>query len=284
MGQDQNQHGRSDEKNFPPSLFEMLTDKSDPSYDPRIEMPFDWVLYEDVKKRGIRERVTARRNGEKLRLTKGRMRVRCALKAAEEGIEILVPTKLVRYASDADAYEDTIKENELRNDTPQTMRAIQAQKMLDFGRSKEDVAAMFRFDTAAGLELLLSILDLDPKAQKAVDRGEFSYSLAVTELVKFPKDQQVAEMTKLIESGVKGEIAKETLRQKRRPQNGHAKDAEPITKMRTRLAGERVLEKLKAEKTTPTTIKLRALARWFMGQDRAFNQCPDLGKIVKGDG
>lgn len=299
MGHDSNQglgvEGRSDELNIPPDRFDFIRDKKHPLYDPRVDMPLDHEMLESIRAlvaekgpaQGIRERVTARRNGaDRLLVVKGRMRVRCALKLVEEGVKVLVPTKIVRYTDDAEVYEEIIRENELRNDTPPSMRAVQAQKMIDFGRTKDQVARMFRFKTVQGLEYLLALLDLAAPVKRAVDAGEFSYSLAATELHKFPLDEQVEAMNKLIASGVKGEIAKETLRNARKPKKPGrtAQDAsEPVARMRTRLAVENALANLKDANSTKTTIAVRAALRWVMGSDRAFNQCPDLGKLLRGE-
>lgn len=206
MGHDSNQdlgvEGRSDELNIPPDRFDFITDEKHPLYDPRVKMPLDLEMLESIRalalekgpSKAIKERVTAYRNGAgRVIVNKGRMRVRCALKLAEEGVKVLVPTKIVRYLDDAEAYEDLVRENEERNETPPTMRAQQAQKMIDFGRDKAHVARMFRFKTVNGLELLLGTLDLDPKVRKLVDKGSISFSLAATELRKFPLEAQVEE-------------------------------------------------------------------------------------------
>lgn len=279
---DTGSQGRKDLLNFDPDALELIEDKGHILYDPRVHLPLDESFVESVS-RGITTPIRVRRNGDKMQVVIGRQRVKAARIAKARGVEILVPAWVVR-GTDAELYDMIVEENEQREDTPPTMRALQAQKLLNLGRSDEEVAKRFR---VASIKNILALLDLHPDVQKAVDARTFSMTLAAVELSKLPREEQVEEMTKLVASGVKGEVAKETLRQVVKERKGSKKpiekSEEPIARMRTRLAIEAALERLKKEKTSPTTIKLRAALKWCMGQDRAFNQCPDLGKVLRGE-
>lgn len=298
--------GRSDELHMPPENLRLITDPGHPLYDPRISLPLkeDFVL--DVKERGVRERISARRNGKSaagkdiLEVTKGRQRVRAALEANRrlkaEGSDrkILVPVKVVR-ASDREIYEDIIKENELRHDTPPTMRAMQAQKMLNFGASEEEVSKMFRYETAQGFRLLLRLLDLDEAVQRLVDAGEFPASLAAEELTKFDRNpgtsgncvsQQLQEAQKILAAGLRGELAKETLRQRHKAQGKPASETkeheELVKRLRTRRQVEAFLDALKGKTGKDVEIAV-AVAKWFLGSDRSFTNLPRLRAAAKGE-
>jgi len=286
---DTGSQGRKDLLNFDPDDLELIEDPNHILFDPRVHLPVDEGFVESISK-GISTPIRVRRNGDKMQVVVGRQRVKAARIAKKRGVEILVPAWVVR-GTDAELYDMIVEENEQREDTPPTMRALQAQKLLNLGRSEEEVAKRFR---VGSIKNILAILDLHPEVQKAVDEKAFSASLAAVELVKLPREEQVEEMNKLLASGVKGEIAKETLRrvaQERGKVEGAKsskrkvapKSDEPIARMRTRLAVEAAIANLKDAPATKTIIAVRAVLRWVTGHDRAFNQCPDLGKTLRGE-
>lgn len=305
-------HGRGDVLRFYPHELTLINSKTSPLYDPRVDMPLEADFAENIHENGVRSPVWVRRNGDEKQVVDGRQRVRAAAasnaRRVKEGLpELIVPAILVR-GNDPEIYKMIVEANEHRNETPPVMRAQQAQKMLDWGYSEEETRKSFRIQSVTGFKQLLALLDCDEKVQIEIDAGRFPATLAATELVKLPREKQVEEMARIVEGGFKGEVAKEMLRQrvvehraivaepapagvKVKPK-AKAEPAEtmPVAKRRTRRTVEAAIERVAAYakdesvafEEVDSAVVARAMAMWFLGSDRSFQKCPELGKIVRG--
>jgi ParB-like chromosome segregation protein Spo0J len=186
-----------------------------PYYDERIKQPLSEAFVASIAMAGVLEPIIARRDGDIADVIAGRQRTRGArivnerrlgklpipndlpeewkaLYGAEHPL-IRVPT-LLRKASDREAAQIQIIENENRMaDSPLT-RAHKMKKLEDSGHNRAMIAVMFN-TTVDGVARQLKVLDASAKGQKALEAGVISVSAlaALTDLPRAEQDQKLDE-------------------------------------------------------------------------------------------
>jgi ParB family transcriptional regulator, chromosome partitioning protein len=277
MGSDAIRHygakGRQDVLMFDPDDLILVTDKSHPLYDERVHDPVDENMVKNVMVHGIIEPVIVRRNGEKndvpqVEIVAGRQRVKWARAAnkllAKEGKQLIRVPATTRRGDGGDLMGVMITENEGRHGDGPLVRAAKLQRFINMGRTEEDAALMFCKSVAAVRDLL-ALLDCDATVQKAVEQGTIGATLAARQLSRLPRDEQKAELQRMIASGAtRGNAAQEHVRAAR---NGSAPPA-PKKRMRSRPTIEKWLRLLKKVDRSDAAVA-RAVLGYVLGNDKA---------------
>ena len=289
MGVDKSHYsadGRVDVWNIPPEKITVVTDKSHPLYDERVDLPLDEATVLNIMVFGVTNHVLVRRNGERngvplIEVIDGRQRVRCAVEANKRLRKMGSPTICVpcfaRKGDDALNYGVMISANEHRRGDLPMVKARKLQKYMSFGKTIEEAANVAKL-TVQATKNLIDLLDLHPKLQAKID----SYDLSATtarELGKLPQDEQVAAYQKLVDAGAtKGDAAVEAARDV-----AAGRPVKPKTQ-RTKVRSRVLLGKLRDEVSCYDTKEAKiatALVEWFLGNDRALADFPSLHEAVK---
>lgn len=249
-----------------------------PLYDERVKMPLDEGLVRNIRKFGVLETVTVRKNGDRVEVVAGRQRVRATREANrrndEEGLQaIMVPVFVKRPRSDGDALGVMISENENRQDDEPLTRATKAARLLDFGATEEDVAIAFGVSRQT-VRNLLALMELSDKVKKAVSQRQISATAAI-ELRDLTHADQNVKLAQMLDVGAT--TTSEARRQRRARQNGTS--AEP----RAKRPGIKVLRKVAAAKEFVSELSpdARDLLQWVLGDDNAARRVKGLTAILK---
>jgi ParB family chromosome partitioning protein len=196
---------RTDAFILEPEKLTLVTDPNHPLYDPRVNDDPDEALVRNVMVYGVLEPVLIRRNGERAEVIAGRGRVKAALEAnrrltAEGKQPIRVPAILKR-GPDADMYGVLISENECRREDNPLLKSVKAQRLIDMGKSVEEVAIAFGVKRQS-VESWLALGDVAQPVRDAVGSGEISATAAV-QLRSLPREEQVKTFETLKSEGAK---------------------------------------------------------------------------------
>lgn len=258
-----------------------------PLWDERIELPLDEGLVRNIMVYGVLEWVLVRKNGPRVEVVDGRQRVRAAREATrrlvEEGKEpVLVPVK-VRRDKDGASMGVMISANENRADDNPIVRAQKAQRMIDYGKTEEDVCIAFGISKQA-LRNLLATLDLSDKVQNMVARGKLAYSSAIT-LRDMTRDRQESAAEDLVKNNATVAEAKRQERIRRAQRNG--KDVSDNDKpARGRAVKVKTLRKVAENEEFMESLEPQArdMLRWILGDEKAASRIKGLTALVREDG
>lgn len=160
---------------FYPEDLVIITDKSDPLYDPRALTTPDESFIRNIAYHGVKEPVliTKREDGLPV-VVAGRRRTLAAREANKRSIEqggkaMQVPCKYERGTEDT-LFEIMIFENEHRRDDTPIEKAEKANRMLSMGRSNKEVAEAFGV-TQATIKNWLELLTLPKETRKQILDG-----------------------------------------------------------------------------------------------------------------
>lgn len=186
----------------------IVEDPKHPLYDERVKLPLDENLVLNIMAHGVKVPVLGRKNGDKVEVVDGRQRVRAAREAnrrlKKQGSEPVLVKIHIERGTDADLFGVTVLANELRqNDAPLT-RAKKAQRLLDMGKSEEEVALILGGKVAA-LRQLLSLLDTSAAVQRAVEQGKVGI-VAASKLAKLERAEQDKALAKLTTAAADGKV------------------------------------------------------------------------------
>ena len=258
--------GRGDVLNFDPSKLKVVTDPKHPLYDERVELPIDEAMVKSIMRLGVREPLIIRRDGDDVYVVDGRQRRANAIEAnrrlaAEDGDPIYVPCVWWGKGDNAKLYEVTVATNELRTASAPMERARKMARLIDMGRTEDQLAVIFGV-TKQTVKATLALLDCAPKVQKAVAAG-----LPVTvaaKLSKLAEKEQVAQLGELEAVGAtRGKAAKKALAAKK-----EGKPVEKPQRMRSRAVVERFAARLEHCDTMEGSAVHCALL-WLLGDDKA---------------
>ena len=227
-----------------------------PGYDVRgLEEP-DEVLAASLGRLGQLENILVVRNGPKYHVVAGRRRVLAARlwNEAHDQQKILLRGVVVRGWDDARQLEATIAENELRKPDAPINKARKAQRLIDHGRSTQEICAAFGCSQQL-LDSWLELLDLSPEVQAQIDREEIAAAQA-RELVDWPH----ADQTTVVQIS---EETKEPVRRVARAlAPGSRRRWEPVTKRRTKSEIEDAIEDITIQ---DGAVDWRHALRWAIG-------------------
>lgn len=252
-----------------------------PLYDERIFLPIDEAMVRNIRAFGVIEAINVRKNGPKVEVVDGRQRVRHARIASERNVAeglppILVPCLAPIKATDVTAMGVMVSANAHRRDDDPMTRAKKASRMMALGATEADVAVSFGV-TKAQVKNYLALLDLAPKVQKAVEAEAVPFTAAI-QLADLPREEQVAQLDKMIEAG--GVTVTEAKRQRQARASGA--DAEP----RSKRPGLSTLRKVAEDKdfTDSLSDDARALLEWVVGNESAARRVKGLTAVLKAIG
>lgn len=165
----------------------------------------DEAMIANVRCLGVIEPVVIERDGPYNLVVDGRTRVRWARVAAAQqakaGEVVLEVPCIVRAGDAADMYGVSRAANNGRRpeDSP-IAKARQINRMMTMGKSIEEAARKQAIPLSEAKKLY-SLLSLDPKVQRAVERG-MAVSAAAP-LAKLPRSEQVAKLAEISAAGEK---------------------------------------------------------------------------------
>lgn len=177
-------------------------------YDPESnahDAEADEAMIANVRCYGVIEPVVIERDGPFNLVVDGRTRTRwariAAAQQAKAGEVVLEVPCIVRAGDPADMYGvSRAANNGRRPDDSPIAKARQIQRMMDFGKSIEEAAVRQSIGVAEARKLH-ALLSLDPKVQRAVERG-MAVSAAAP-LAKLPRSEQVAKLAEIQATGEK---------------------------------------------------------------------------------
>ena len=207
-----------------------------PLYDERVKLPLDEGFVQDIMLNGVIQTVTARKNGDKIEVTAGRRRVRHAREANKrlkaENQELIKVPILIRRGSDAEHAGVGSSENQHRVDDPPIIVARKAQRLLNLGKTEQEVAVHIGVTKTHLKNNILKLLECDPSVQKAVDDGKLAPSKAVP-LAALDRAAQREELEKLLASGGSATTDEVKRNVRARKNNGSAENDHPPPSKRT---------------------------------------------------
>jgi ParB family chromosome partitioning protein len=187
-----------------------------PLWDKRAFLAADESMVTSILAHGVKKAIFVRVNGDVLEVIDGRRRVINAREAnrriKEDGSDrpfIEVPV-VVQKGTDAHLFglARLLNRGNLEEDAVTTADA--AQRLIDMGKTKEEVAAYLHVGVPM-LEIYLSLLDLDPKIQKAIESGEIS-ATAASKLSKLSRDEQIVAFDSMRAAGTLSVAAANSVR------------------------------------------------------------------------
>jgi len=285
---------RSDAFTLAPEDCALVTDPAHPLYDPRVHDEPDDAMVRNIMVYGIIEPIIVRKNGDKVEVVAGRGRVKCALEAnrrltAEGKQPIRVPAML-RRGADAEMYGVLISENECRREDNPLLKAEKAQRLINMGKTVEEVAIAFGVKRQS-VDAWLALGDVDQTVLDAVEQGEIS-ATAASHLSKMDRGEQVEAFEAMKAEG--GKVTVE--RVKKAVKEGDASPMPPKPKLRSFREIDDVLYKTHCQVGTPRDILHKGFnkkyaqgfcnaLRWVLGQDEVeYDKLPPVwNDLLPGD-
>lgn len=175
-----------------------------PLYDERIKIPVPEALIRNIRTYGVLKPVLFERDGERPLVVDGRQRVRAARvvrdRQRDAGEDEIAVRGIPQRGDGSHLFAVSRAANLHQADGPMTS-ARNAQRMVDLGRSTEEIAVAFGV-TEQTVKHWLALLELAPAVRAAVDRGSISPT-AAAKLRKLDRDGQVAKLSELTAGGAK---------------------------------------------------------------------------------
>lgn len=212
-----------------PERLTLVTDKNHPLYDPRVELPYDESMVLNIALHGVLEPILIRKNGTAIEVVAGRGRTKAALEVnrrlkAEGKPTLLIPAML-KGGTDADLFGILISENEIRHEDSMINKGEKARKLLNMGRSIQEIALTFGVSRQS-VENWLNIQQLPEKIKTAVENKELSATAAI-QLSDYSREEQVKRYEDIKQQGAKPTV-------KNMQSAANSVDNKPMPKMRTR--------------------------------------------------
>lgn len=188
-----------------PEHLVLITDKKDPLYDVRAELPVEENMVLNIMCHGIIQNIVAARRGDSYVVVTGRQRVKAAREAnkrlCKEGKEpVRVPMVLGR-GDEGIQTGIMISENELRQADSILEKAEKCRRYLAMGKTEAEAAIVFGV-TGQTIKNWMEIISLTPSVKKAVDNGTIS-ATAAAKLSKLAPAEQKEAAEDLIDAAAK---------------------------------------------------------------------------------
>lgn len=247
-----------------PKSLTIITDEQSPLYDERINLPLNENLVLNVAAFGVKQPVIITKDGDTLVVVDGRQRVRAAVEAnrrlKKEGKEPLRIPVMLQRGDDADLFGMSIFLNEQRQNDSMLTKAGKAQRLLNLGRSEDEVAVVFGTSSAA-IRQWVKLFDLAPQVRAAVETGEISAS-AAAKLAPLKKSEQVEKLADLRADAAAGKKATtKKVAAVAKKAKGETVIEKPSPKLLKRLVAFGV-----DDPTGGLTDEDRNLLRWVLGE------------------
>ena len=229
--------GKKDQFQFDPNDLVLVVDPKHPLYDKRVHLPVKESLVRNIMAFGVIEPIVVRKNPEtgEVEVVAGRQRVMACREANRrliaQGLEPHWIPAIVRRGECTSLMGVMASENEHREDDSPVGRAEKMQRMLDMGRSEEEVAVTFGLKTAATVKQSVLLLEAPRVVRDAVE----SEAITPTEGSKLAKMEPEAA-TKALER-----LLKEAPRQSGKKRRANAKRAREIIDQTHQVRGKKEL-------------------------------------------
>jgi len=242
-----------------PERLVLVTDKEHPLYDPRVHDAPEESLIRNIMVYGVIEPVIVRTNGDAIEVVAGRQRVKASIEANKrleaEGKEPLRVPCMVKRGQEADLFGVTISENEQRRDDTPLAKADKAQRLLNMGKTEEELAIAFGVSRQT-VKNWLKLQELSAPVRKAVERGEIP-ATAAGELSGLSGEEQKKRLEEMKAAGGKVTVT-------RAKQAAKGEKAVPGVRMKSR---KEITETLNAANTGSDYDKgYTAALRWVLGE------------------
>lgn len=199
--------GRADLMLFDPNDLTIVTDPSHPLYDERVTLPLDESLVLNIMLYGVLEPIIVRKNGEAkgkpiIEVADGRQRTIATREANKRiakagGVLLRIPAT-VKRTDDKTLAGIMVSTNEQRTADEPIVQAKKAQRLLDRGHTKQEVAGIFRWSQGT-LTNRLALLDCAPEVQAAI--GVELTAGDARALAKLPRERQKTELKAMRAAG-----------------------------------------------------------------------------------
>jgi ParB family transcriptional regulator, chromosome partitioning protein len=271
----------------PPESLVVETNKTSIFYDEGVEQPVPEALIRSVMKHGVIKPVVVVRDGPRFVVDDGRKRQRAAVEANLRLVAAGKPPHPISYilkrSKDGDAGIIGLSAAaNLHFADPPSLKAKKAQRMLEAGASREDVALDFGV-TPQCVENWLVLLDVADPLLKAVDQGALSES-AARDLAKLDRQKQAETYEQMVQEGtLKGAEAKRAVSAARKgkavPKKGSAK------RMKNRTWLQEFCDRIEVRKSglkRLTGDEFLTFVRFILGDKKAAPDLPDdVMEVVK---
>ncbi len=175
-------------------------------WDERANDPLDENMVRNIMVNGVLQAIIVQKDGDRVLVVAGRQRVKNAREAnrrlAKEGKQLIEVPAFPRRGDDADLFGVFVSENEHRRGDSPLVRAAKAQRLLNMGKTEDEVAIQFGL-TKQHLGYLLKLLELSPKVRKAVDEERLSAAAAM-QLHGLERAEQEAKLEALVAAAPAG--------------------------------------------------------------------------------
>jgi ParB family chromosome partitioning protein len=193
---------------FPEALV-MITDKADPLFDERINLPLKEETILNFMAMGVKTPLVVTRRGEQYCIVEGRQRYKHAVEANKRLKKlgeplIRVPIQLER-GDENSQMAVMVSLNELRQEDSMMNKIVKMKRMLDRGQTEEEVARIFGVSTTA-IKQWRSIDDASPAVKKAIEKGQIAPS-AAAKLSKLDPEKQKEALAAAVEQTKPGKKA-----------------------------------------------------------------------------
>lgn len=274
------QVGRGDTINVTPEELEVITDPKHPLYDPRVEREPNEALILSIMRNGIIVPLVITPDGDKVYVTDGRQRRAAAIEAnkrlKKEGGRPVVCPCVWRRGDEKKLYEIQVTTNALRHGDSALESARKMSHLLDLNGGDRDATALAFGVTQPTLKAHLALLDCAPAVQKAVESGKVAATIA-TKLAKLPKDEQVATLDKMIETGAtKGQRAHKAVEKK-----GDVAAAQRVLSRKQRRRLREVLQGVAYNDKDETIMLAEAVLAFIDGDASTLERWPHLDALAK---
>ena len=307
--------GRSDQHNIPPEEVSIVYDSKHPLYKEGMFLPVDidiqdlpekkhpcydaegaYLPFEESTVRlfmmigapdtaiGIRRNGIGTKGPRKgmpiIECVFGRQRVKNCREAnkrlAKDGKETINVPCVVKRGDDAKIVGMWISENAHRRDTSPMATARNIQQFISYGKDEDEAAIFFKV-TKQTIKAQLTLLDLAPVVQHAVENGKLGATLASQQFSRIPREEQPAKLAELLAAGggvAKGAAAKEKARALR--------GVGPTVKAPRPRAGREIAKAIKKiTKDEPTGHAVAAaVLKWVLQRENCLTSHPALEKIL----
>lgn len=244
---------------FEPEALVLVDDPNHALYDPRVGLPVDEALVLNIMFQGVIEPIVITKDAEtgETIVVAGRQRVKAAREAnrrlKERGDPCVSVPAVVRRGTDSALAAVMVSENEIRQEDTPLVKAGKMQKLIDMGRSEQDLMVIFGV-TMTTIKSYLSLLECSKPVQKAIEEGKVSVTVA-TKLARLDPAEQKAKLEEVIEAG--------------EGKKGHerSKAIANVVDKAKKLRSRKEIEKAQGE--TPDPIVIRTLD-WVLGNIDTF--------------
>ena len=254
-----------------PESLVLITDETNPMYDPRVKMPLKPDFIASIEEHGVMVPIVVRKEGDQAVVVFGRQRTRAAIevnkKRVKAGLEPMTVPVYQRKGGDADLYECSLAENWQRMAANPMADAEKMAKLVNGGRSVEQIARQAGVSVAT-VRNRLDLLELSPVVRKLVSCGDLSPTAAV-KLSGLDSDAQCKQAKTLVEKGGTVNDALDSVREAKKTRRAKAPSSVAPIRRRKEIEEQAKAFEAMSERKRGTIDPLNVI-RWVLGEEVTF--------------